>query len=101
MHVTLQSIIPQTSQETDVLFHRVQKVVFLSCDWWISTHSACFCFKMTVTIMIDDSIKPNRMLGFELQRSHVIERRYNNLILILGFKIKSQIQGMFLAFSAV
>ena len=35
---------------------------------------------MTVMIMIDSSIKTNRMLGFELQSLHVIERRYNPLI---------------------
>ena len=77
MRVTLPSIIPRTSQEISELFHRVQKVMFLSCDWWISIHSACFCFKMSVTIMIDGSRKPNRMLGF--QSSHVIERPINCL----------------------
>ena len=34
---------------------------------------------MTITIMIDGSITPNRMLGFELQSSHVIERCYKIL----------------------
>ena len=52
-------------------------VMFVSCDWWISIHSVSFCFKMTITILIDGSIKPNRMLGFELQSLHVIERHYN------------------------
>ena len=70
MHDMLLSIIPWTSQETS---HRFQMLMFLSCDWWVLIHSACFCFKMTVT-MIDGSIKPNRMLGFELQSLHVIER---------------------------
>ena len=79
MCVTLPSITPRSSQETSALFHRVQKVMFLSCDWWISIHSVCFCFKMTVRIMIDGSIKPNRMSGFELQSSHVIERPINCL----------------------
>ena len=77
MHVTLPSIIPRTSQETSVLLNRVQKVMFLSCDWWILLHSVCFCFKMTVMIMIDGSLKPNRILGFELQSWHSIERRSN------------------------
>ena len=81
MHSMLPSIIPWTSKETSALFHRVQKVMFLSCDWWILIHSACFCFEMTITIMIDSSIKingkPNRMLGFKLQSLDVIERRYN------------------------
>ena len=79
MRVTLPSVIPQTSQETSTLFHRVQKAMFLSCDWWISIHSVSFCFKMTVKIMIDSSINPNPMLGFELYSSHVIEKRYKLL----------------------
>ena len=81
MRVTLPSIIPWTSKETRALFPIVQKFMFLSCDWWISIHSVCFCFKMTVTIMIDGSIKSNRMLGFELLSSHFIERRSNTLTL--------------------
>ena len=32
---------------------------------------------MTVTIMIDGSIKRNRKLSFKLKSSHVIEKRYN------------------------
>ena len=90
MRVTLPSIILRTSQETSALFYRVQKVMFLGCDWWISIHSDCFCFMMTVTIMTDDSIKLNCMLGFELQSSHVIERRYNEN-LSQGMTVKSNL----------
>ena len=32
---------------------------------------------MTVTIMIDGSVKRNRKFGLKLQSSHVIEKRYN------------------------
>ena len=32
---------------------------------------------MTVTIMIDGSVKRNRKFGFKLYSSHVIEKRYN------------------------
>ena len=45
-------------------------------DWWISIHFTCFCFWMTVTIIIDSSVKCNRKFGFKLQSSHVIEKRY-------------------------
>ena len=38
-------------------------------------HFACFCFWMTITIMIDSSIKHNHKFGFILQSSHVIEKR--------------------------
>ena len=31
---------------------------------------------MTVTIMIDGSVKRNRKFGLKLQSSHVIEKRY-------------------------
>ena len=34
---------------------------------------------MTVTIMIDGSVKRNRKFGFKFQSSHVIEKRYNFL----------------------
>ena len=34
---------------------------------------------MTVTIMIDGSVKRNRKFGLKLQSSHVIEKRYNPL----------------------
>ena len=76
MRVRLPSIILQTSQETSTLFHRVQKVMFLSCDWWISIHSVCFCVKMSVTMMIDGSIKRNRKFCVELQSLNVIDKRY-------------------------
>ena len=36
------------------------------------------CFWMTVTIMIDGSVKRNRKFGFKLQSSHVIEKRYKS-----------------------
>ena len=32
---------------------------------------------MTVTIMIDGSVKRNRKFGLKLQSSHVIEKRFN------------------------
>ena len=51
--------------------------MLLVCDWRISIHFACFCFWMTVTIMIDGSVKRNRKFGFKLQSSHVIEKRFN------------------------
>ena len=34
---------------------------------------------MTVTIIIDGSVKRNRKFGLKLQSSHVIEKRYNPL----------------------
>ena len=40
---------------------------------------ACFCFWMTVTIMIDGRVKRNRKFGLKLQSSHVIVKRYNLL----------------------
>ena len=33
---------------------------------------------MTVTIMIDGSVKRNRKFDFKLQSLHVIEKRYNS-----------------------
>ena len=47
-------------------------------DWRISIHFACFCFWMTVTIMIDGTIKRYRKFGFELQSPRVIEKRYKS-----------------------
>ena len=43
-------------------------------DWQISIHFACFCFWMTVMIIIGGSVKHNRKFGFKLQSSHVIEK---------------------------
>ena len=37
---------------------------------------------MTVTIMIDGSIKRNRKFSFKLQSSHVIEKRYNLAVFV-------------------
>ena len=68
------SITSWTSQETSVIFHKVQQV--LDRDWWISIHFACFCFWMTIMITIDGSIKCNCKFGFKLQSSHVIEKCY-------------------------
>ena len=65
----------QTSQETGVIFQRGQQVMLLVRDWRISIHFACFCFWMTVTIMIDVSVKRNRKFGFKRQSLHVIEKR--------------------------
>ena len=48
-------------------------------DWRISIHFACFCFWMTVTIIIDGSLKRNRKFGFKLQSSHVIENRAQSI----------------------
>ena len=67
----------RTSHETGAIFQRGQQVTLLVHDWQISIHFACFCFWMTVTIMIDGSVKRNRKSGFKLQSSHVIEKRYN------------------------
>ena len=78
--LTLPSIMLRTSQETSVIFQRGQQVMLLVRDWWISIHLqhfACFCFWMTVTM--NGSVKRNRNFGFELQSSHVIEKRYNPL----------------------
>ena len=52
--------------------------MFLVRDWQISIHFACCCFWMTVTIMIDGSVKRNRKFGFKLQSSHVIESAINS-----------------------
>ena len=57
-------------------YFRDVKRSLLVRDWRISNHFACFCFKMSVTIMIDGSVKRNRKFGFILQSSHVIELRY-------------------------
>ena len=38
-------------------------------DWWISIHFACFCFWMTVTIMIDDSVKRNNIVSLALRET--------------------------------
>ena len=65
-----------TSQETSTIFQRGQQVTLLVRDWRISIHFACFYFWMTVTIMIDGSVKRNRKFGFKLQSSHVIEKHY-------------------------
>ena len=73
---TLPSIMLQTSQETSAIFQRGRQVTLLVPDWQISIHFACFCFWMTVTIMIDGSVKRNRKFGFKLWSSHVIEKRY-------------------------
>ena len=66
----------QTSQETSAIFQRCQKVTLLVGDWRISIHVPCFCLWMSVTIMIDGSVKRNHKYGFVLQSSHVIEKRY-------------------------
>ena len=64
LFVTLPSIMSQTSQETSAIFQRGQKVTLLVRDWRISIHFACFCFWISVTIMIDGSVKRNRKFGF-------------------------------------
>ena len=58
-----------------------------------SIHSACFCFKITVTIIIDGSIKPNRMLGFDHQSLHVIERcsKIISKVIVVKFDFFSRI----------
>ena len=38
---------------------------------------------MSITIMIDSSIKRNRKFGFELQSSRVIEKHYINYYIII------------------
>ena len=58
------------SEETSVLLHRVPKVMFLSCDWWISIHFVCFCFKMTISIMIDGSIVSLNQTSVLTQKAH-------------------------------
>ena len=73
---TLPSIMSWTSQETSTIFQRGQQVTLLVRDWRIAIHFTCFYFWMTVTIMIDGSVKSNRKFGFKLQSSHVIEKRY-------------------------
>ena len=73
----------QTSQETSTLFQRGKQVTLLVHDWWISIHFACFCFWMTVTIMIDGSIKSNYKFDFKLQSSHVIEKCYKLVMIII------------------
>ena len=74
---TLPSIMSRTSQETRAIFQRGRQVTLLVRDWRISIHFTCFCFWMTVTIMIDGSAKCNTKFGFKSQSSHVIEKRYN------------------------
>ena len=81
---TLPSLMSRTSQEASPIFQKGGQVTLLVCDWRISIHFACFCFWMTVTTMIDGSVKRNRKFGFELQSSHVIEKRYNPLNFISG-----------------
>ena len=71
---TLPSIMSRTSQERSTIFQRGQQVTLLVSDWRILIHFACFYFWMTVTIMIDGSVKRNRKFGFKLQSSHVIEK---------------------------
>ena len=44
-------------------------------DWRISIHFACFCFWMT------------RKFGFKLQSSHVIDKRYKEVLLYGMFNI--------------
>ena len=40
----------------------------------------CFCFWMTVTIMIDGSVNRNRKFGLKFQSSHVtVEPRFNEV----------------------
>ena len=73
---TLLSIMSRTSQETSTIFQRCQKTMVLVHDWQILIHFACFCFWMSFTIMIDDSVKYNRKFGFILQSLHVIEKQY-------------------------
>lgn len=53
---TLLSVMLQTSQQICSLFQRVQQVILLSCDWGISIQLVCFCFWMSVTVMIDDML---------------------------------------------
>ena len=77
MRFTLPSIISRTSEEISAIFRRAQKATFLSCDWRILIHFVCFCFWMSVTIIIDGSIKHNRNFAFELQSLHAIEKSYN------------------------
>ena len=59
-----------------MIFQRGKLVKLLVCDWRISIHF-CFCFWLSVTIMIDGSLKHNRKFGFKLQSSRVIEKRYD------------------------
>ena len=63
----------------------ISQVTLLVRDWRISIHFACFCFWMTVTIMIDGSVK--RKFGFKLQNSHVIEKRSMIMSIISVFMI--------------
>ena len=82
MRSMLLSIMSQTSQETGAIqFWRVQKVMFLSCDWWFSIHNFCLILLLDVlTIVIDGSIKHNRRFGFKVQSSYVIEKWHNNTL---------------------
>ena len=63
--LTLPSILSQTSQETTAIFQRGQQVTLLVRDWRISIHLLCFCFWMTVTIMIDGCVKRNHKFGLK------------------------------------
>ena len=93
---TLPSIMSRTPQETSVIFQRCQNVTLLVHDWWISIHFLCFCFWMSVTIMIHGSVKRNCKFGFILQSTlHVNEKRlliinyYPGLIVTSNFSVLS------------
>ena len=68
----------QTSRETEAHFSRVKRshlsVVIggFRSILFVSVFQGSFAFAI---IMIDGSEKPNRPLGFELQSSHVIEKK--------------------------
>ena len=68
-----------------MIFHRGQQVTLLVRDWQISIHFACFCFWMTVTIMIDGSVKRNHKFGLNFVVRMLLKNAINSKIILSDF----------------
>ena len=58
-------------------------------DWRISIHFACFCFWMTVTIMIDGSVKHNRKFGLNFRVRMLLKSAVMVLHYIISWKLST------------
>ena len=73
--------VPEILQNEEIGFDMFKRVAFVRCDWGILIHVIGFYFSWSVgcrwiniQIMIDSSNRWSGSLGFEVQRSRVLER---------------------------
>ena len=54
-------------------------------DWWISIHFVCFCFSMTVTIMIDGIVKRIISLDLNFRVRILLKSAINNFVTLTSY----------------